>query len=501
MKASHSCARWLACAALIPVFAVSSLPSPAQKIVPATRTSRAASAHGGAIHALFVSDIHFEPFWDPAKVPQLAAAPASRWKQILAAPASADRDAQFEALEQKCHTRGEDTAYPLYASSLRAMQSAAADATFITVSGDLISHSFSCKYQALFPHAEPAAYQLFVEKTTEFVLGQLRQALPNGRVYAALGNNDSDCGDYKLDTHSPFLSALADTIASGLPPVERSDARATFADAGYYSATLPAPLENTRLLVLNDTFMSRRYSACSGKTDAAGAETQISWLHDQLEIARKDHRQVWVMAHIPPGIDPYSTAARLRDVCSGSAPEMFLSSQDLPDLLSQYSDVVSLALFAHTHMDEMRLLRSKSGQQAAASDAIAVKFVPSISPINGNAPSFVVATIDPAHATLADYRVIAAPEKVGLEYKWKEEYDYAATYHQNAFDASALSSLFTGFTADLAGTNGASSAYLRNYYVRDQSAQLRFFWPQYVCALSAYTTADYKSCRCANPGP
>ena len=43
----------------------------------------------GASAALMVSDIHFEPCWDPGKLQQLAAAPVSGWKAILAAPASA----------------------------------------------------------------------------------------------------------------------------------------------------------------------------------------------------------------------------------------------------------------------------------------------------------------------------------------------------------------------------------------------------------------------------
>ena len=44
-----------------------------------------------AVTALLVSDVHFEPFRDPAKVPQLATAPASGWSAILAAPASPDQ--------------------------------------------------------------------------------------------------------------------------------------------------------------------------------------------------------------------------------------------------------------------------------------------------------------------------------------------------------------------------------------------------------------------------
>jgi len=44
------------------------------------------------VPALLLSDIHFEPFWDKAKAPQLAVAPVSEWKAILAAPSSPDRE-------------------------------------------------------------------------------------------------------------------------------------------------------------------------------------------------------------------------------------------------------------------------------------------------------------------------------------------------------------------------------------------------------------------------
>ncbi len=490
------CAGTQTCAMLISLV-VFFLPSAPLAQQPASRT-----AHATPVHALFVSDIHFEPFWDPGKVPHLVAAPVSQWKSILASPPSADRDAQFKALEQKCHTRGEDTSYPLYASSLHTMQKTAPDARFITVSGDLISHAFSCKYDALLSKAELSDYRSFVEKTIEFVLVDLRSSLPNARIYAALGNNDSDCGDYKLDEHGGFLSELAQPFAAGLPPATRDNAALTFANAGYYSASLPAPIEHTRLLVLDDTFMSRRYTACSGKADAAGADAQIAWLRAQLAAARQNQEHVWVMGHIPPGIDPYSTAAKMRNVCADGTPEMFLSSDELPHVLAEYDDVIQLALFAHTHMDEMRLLKPEPDTVGSGTGSgVALKFVPSISPINGNSPSFVVATIDPSHAMLADYRVIAASQTDGPGTTWREEYDYDATYHQHAFDAAALTSLFAGFAQDSAASTESSEAYLRNYFVRDRSPELRFFWPQYVCALSAYSTETYKTCRCSTPAP
>jgi hypothetical protein len=58
---------------------------------------------GETMPAVFVSDIHFEPFFDPGKVGNCGG-PVSEWKGILAGPASVDREQRFAAVEQVCHT-------------------------------------------------------------------------------------------------------------------------------------------------------------------------------------------------------------------------------------------------------------------------------------------------------------------------------------------------------------------------------------------------------------
>ena len=450
------------------------------------------------VRAFFISDIHFEPFWDPGKVPQLISAPVSQWKTILSAPASPDQEQRFASLQKTCESRGIDTSYTLFDSSLSAMQSAARDAKFITISGDLISHHFTCKYNTLFQQSTPGEYKHFVEKTIEFVLGSLRTTFPDAPVYAALGNNDSDCDDYKLDPHSDFLAEAGASVAATFPASERTRAQLTFAAGGYYSVSLPAPLERTKLLVLDDLFMSRKYTTCSGTADSTGADAQIDWLRQQLTEAREKKERIWVMGHIPPGVDPYSTAIKLRNVCGGKAPEMFLSSDALPNLLAEFGDVIQLTIFGHTHMDEMRLLKPDRQDGGASQPGVALKMVPSISPIDGNTPSFTVALIDSSTSRLVDFQVFAASNETGINAVWKEEYDYDKTFKQSDFSAASLSKLVGGFQADPDATTDASKAYLRNYYVRDRSLELRLFWPQYVCAVSAFNIDDYKTCRCSN---
>jgi sphingomyelin phosphodiesterase acid-like 3 len=444
------------------------------------------------VPALLLSDIHFEPFWDPAKAAQLAAAPVSGWKAILAAPPSPDRQQRFAALQQTCHSRSADTSFALFDSSLKAMRKPAAGAGFVAVSGDLLSHALDCKYNALFPNSTPAGYRDFVNKTLDYVIGELDVSFPGVPVYIALGNNDSDCGDYRLDTGSDFLKVIGKEVTKDFPAADRQDAEHTFATGGYYSVAMPAPIENTRLLVLNDIFMSKNYATCAGKPDPAAADAQIAWLRQQLAAARAGKERIWVIGHIPPGVDLYATATKMIDVCGGRSPVMFLSSEKMADALAEYGDVIKLAIFGHTHMDEAHLLRT-DGQSA---ESVAIKTVSSISPINGNHPSFTVAQIDPSSAALTDYKVFAASNQTGVDAKWSEEYDFARSYNKAEFTSSSVSQLIAGFAADPGSKTQASQNYIQDFSVGYLSPVLAMVWPEYVCTLSNHTQRAFKACVC-----
>jgi sphingomyelin phosphodiesterase acid-like 3 len=455
------------------------------------------AAGAATVPAVFLSDIHFEPFFDPDKAVQLAAAPVSAWKGILGGTPSADREQRFKAVEQVCETRGEDTAFSLLESSLQAMRKDAPGTRFVAVSGDLIAHAFDCKFGAVFPHAAAGAYQAFVEKTLDFVMEEVDGAFPGVPVYWALGNNDSGCGDYRLDANSEFLATVGAEVTKTFPAVERKSAEEMFAAGGFYSVRLPEPVRKARLLVLDDLFMSRNYATCGGKADASGAEAQLTWLAQQLADARRNGEKIWVMAHIPPGVDGHASAARIDQVCGAKGPKMFLGSEKLAEVLAANSDVVKLAIFAHTHMDELRILKAENGAEAAG-DGVPAKLVSSISPINGNAPSFTVARVDAQTAGLKDFVVFAASNATGVDTVWHEEYDWGKTYGAAEFSAAAVSKVISGFEADPDAKTEASRAYINNFYV-GSSPLLGVIWPQYVCALRNDSAQRFKACVCTAP--
>lgn len=449
-------------------------------------------ANAGAT-ALLISDIHFDPFHDPGKAKQLAATPVAQWRAVLQSPPSSDQAEAFAALQSKCGARGVDTPYPLLTASIEGMQAKVANPDFITVSGDLVAHAFDCRYKALVGAAQGDSYSEFVANTVEFVVNELRGAFPGVPIYTALGNNDTDCGDYSLDPHDAFLARAGAVIADALPPGERRHAAAEFATGGYYSVTMAPPMLDTRLIVLNDVFLTPEYKSCSGAANPAAGAAETAWLAQTLAQAHENGQNVWVMGHIPPGVNVYATVKGVADVCGTGSATMFMDAGKVDALLTQYADIVRLGLFAHTHMDEVQLLMPEGGDLTGA---VPLKLVPSISPVDGNNPSFTVAKVDPPTAGLKDFDVFVGSNQTGQHTTWSEDYDWTKAYGEPAFTAAAVHDLIGQFQRDKKAQTGASQQYIRSYYKGDAAQELSPFWPQYACGLGNTTAAAYKTCVC-----
>jgi sphingomyelin phosphodiesterase acid-like 3 len=462
---------------------------------------------------LMLSDIHFDPFHVPAKFAALREAPAEKWAGILAAPGSAGMAAAFAQLQAGCHTRGVDTPFPLLQDSLMVAHTRVPHPLFVTVSGDLMAHAFDCRFHALAPKASESEYSAFAAKTVAFVTLELRERFPGTPIYLALGNNDSGCTDYRETPGSAFLAADAQAFADAVvSPANRASILETFSDLGDYTVQLPAPMARTRLIVLQDIFESKKFAGCPGAAAAnAGdaAARQIAWLRETLTQAREQHERVWVMGHIPPGIDPYTTFRNGIDVCSGKAPVLFLGSEALTDTLADFPDVIRLALFAHTHMDEFRVIRKpgSSGEVEASEQVVPAKLVPSISPVDGNDPAFTVAEVAPGSGTVKDYKVYAASSQAATGWMeppvWREEYRYSTAYQLPDFSAASAARLAARFVGDKTGSGASAQAFEQNYYVNDgnlsaamKTAALQFVWPQYACAIANTSVAGYRRCAC-----
>jgi len=471
-----------------------------------------AQAQPATIAAVMLSDLHFDPFHDPAKAPLLVKAPAEQWEAILKQPDSPTQAADFAAVQQACNSKDlTDSPYLLLKSALQAAKAQAPEAKFVTVSGDLIVHQLDCRYRAAL-HLEKGAGDdqsisaAFAEKATIFVMKQVEAAFPRIPVYLALGNNDSRCNHNRLDVRDAYLKATGQAVVDGLVGVSAADrilALSTYQTAGYYAVAMPAPMKKTRLLVLDDTYMMSQYANCEADSkDRQGAEEQIAWLGKQLDAARQRGDKVWVLGHVPPTVSPDKAMTKMKALCAStgtSGVSSFLYADDLARLLATHADVVTLALFGHTHMDELHLLESKGAERGAATAAgVPMKVVASVSPVDGNLPSFTVAKVAPAMAKLVDYTVFMASNATGVSTAWAKEYAFDETYRETEFSSAALEDLIGRFRADLAGTSEETQAYERHFFKGGGLATLALgmYWQGYVCSLDHPTALGFKTCAC-----
>jgi sphingomyelin phosphodiesterase acid-like 3 len=451
-----------------------------------------------------LSDLHFDPFYDPAKFSELRRDPIAQWPAILSKPDSAARVSAFSELQRACGVRGTDSPWPLVLASLREAKRTRPSPLFVTVSGDLLAHGFNCKFQRLAPSAVPAEDSAFAAKTVAFLTQQLHNVYPATPVYLTLGNNDSGCADYFETPGSAFLRSAARSFAANIPdPEARASLAASVTPLGDYSVMLPGAMHNTRLIVLQNIFESLLYRGCNNEANGAPAAEQIAWLRKQLTDARDNGQLVWVMAHIPPGIDVYTTYHRYLfapgQACTVKQPQMFLSNGELGATIAEFGDVIRLAIFAHTHMDEIKLLHGADGNAAPA------KLVPSVSPINGNDPSFMVAQVSPETATIKDYEVYSATNAQGAT--WNREYRYSDVYHLPDFSAKSVEQLTSELVADKNGEGETSRVYER-YFLSGggtfAALGLQRLWPSYSCSLRELDPADFLRCMCppaaAQPG-
>ena len=214
---------------------------------------------------------------------------------------------------------------------------------------------------------------------------------PATPILPALGNNDEECGDYELQPGGPFL---ADTLpilrrlvgSAGGPGFDRD-----WQGYGNYSARAGG----IRVLSTNTNFLSVHYrNACGSAADGDPGRATLAWLEAELAAAKEAQERVWLLYHIPPGIDGYATLRQ--GACPGTMIPMWDQAYAgaFLALLKRYADTVTASFAGHTHMDDFRLIGDAEGRYGFA------LITPAVSPIFGQNPAFRTFVYDAAGGIL-----------------------------------------------------------------------------------------------------
>ena len=340
----------------------------------------------------------------------------------------------------------------------------------------------------------------FAAKTIDYVALTLHQRFPRTPMYIALGNNDSGCGDYQLDENDRLLQTTAHPVARGwmgASPVDSAKASADYGRFGSYTLPLPAPFVKGRVIVLDDMYLSSRYTDCKGAPNATAGTHLLAWLDGALTAAEQHGEFVWVLTHIPPGINTYSTNVAGIDVCTGKPPVTFLQSTGMSAVLARHAKTVRVLIAGHTHVDEMGVFGGDEGQ-----GSFALKGLPSVSTVSGNPPAFVVGAVDARSGVLQDYTLhVASSAAAGAPaatLRWHTAYDFGTAYREPAYTAAAVGDLVKRFTAAAPADDEAIANY-QNYFAGTglRRLALQAVWNQYVCHMQHDDAAAFAACVCA----
>jgi sphingomyelin phosphodiesterase acid-like 3 len=402
-----------------------------------------------------LSDIHFDPLYDPALVPQLQAADARQWQRIFESSKVTGLSAY-----------GADTNYPLLKSALSSLRCRTPEPDFVLISGDFLRHKFP---------QDPA----LARKTLEFLTLRLQATFPGIPVLPSLGNNDSDCGDYTMQPGGPFLADLAG-IWRPLLGSEAGTWGRSFPAGGYYSVPHPT-VPKVRLVALNTVLFSPKYQNC-GSAPADPGQDELDWLAGVLKQAAANGEKVWLLYHVPQGIDVYA-----------SLSEKQVKTMWKDQYSSGFSQMASLgpvtASFAgHTHMDELRLPAYGGFVHGS----------PSVSPVFGNNPGYQVFSYSRSTGALLDYQAFFLNLGAGqdADLPWAREYGFQNAYGQSAYNREALQSVAAGIGSETSTRNRFLLLYSTT---SSQGGADPCQWQGYWCGISGLTAQDFLSCLC-KPG-
>lgn len=431
-----------------------------------------------AAEVLVLTDIHFNPFADKTLAEPLAAAPAEEWPTIL------DRGSE------RMSNYTEDSDWKLLRTTLDELQTQKKP-DVVLIAGDFLAHDFRKLFDGGVAAHDDVAYRRFVAKTMLFIALELEHALPKTPILPALGNNDSDCGDYAIQPGGPYLGDTEAIVAGMIGRTAGEDFARSWSALGSYAIDDPAA-PRFRVIALNDNYFSPHYrNSCGGDGDGNPARATIAWLGRALADAAAAQRKVILLYHIPPGTDAFGTARH--DACPVTPAPLLAEpyAGELHALMQRYQGTIVANIAGHLHTDAFRILRS--GDKLFGFVMIA----PAISPIFGQSPSFRRFTLsdDGAISGVETYYVANLGDAVaGAMPQWRAEASFERSWNLPRFDTASLETLYRRL-----GTSAAAQQrWIQTYGVQGPASAavtLQNF-SVYRCSVGSDQSSDFARCLC-----
>ena len=428
---------------------------------------------------VIISDIHFTPFYDTDLFNDLVNSPVEQWASIF----------QTSSISEPL-SWGNESNYPLLVRALDSAMMEIDSSSVLLFLGDILAHKFPEKFFELYGKEDEEALRSFVYKTVVFFAAQVRERFGDLPVVFTLGNNDSYAGDYKLVPGGKFLADTAEEFYATLllGGADSEGYFKTYPAGGYYVADPPG--SKVLFVCLNSILFSRRWIENTANEGDDIALKQLDWLELTLAEAGKAGKKVWLLTHIPPGIDIFSTVSTYMDKSGHISNATNFWKEEYHgrflEICKRYGHVIEAVFSAHTHMDEYRLLLENDGIAYNATIT-----APSVSPVFGNDPAFRVVTMDRENWELLDYRSVAC-DLGSASPEFSTYYVFSEAYSIEMPLELSLTSLFPKLATD-----AFSQQNYRDFYYSGHNAANNIDdtnWPAYWCGIGKMATDEYIEC-------
>lgn len=421
-----------------------------------------------------ISDIHFNPFYDSTLSAQLIKSAPEEWEGIF----QQSTDKSYGPVNNDGETN-----YFLLDSALKQMANTSDTPDFIIFTGDFIAHEFPDKFKANSQKGD--SYEDFVKKTFTFMAMMFTKYFPKTPVYFSLGNNDSYSGDYHIKAGGAFLKDTAVILGDAWlkDAQNKTSFNRTYPSGGYFILDPPIT-DNTVIISLNSIFFSPKHPNDPADDPAV---TELKWFEETLKGVRKNKQKAWLLLHIPPGANVYSS------VKDNDYKGMWVESYNTQfiAIMEAYAPEFNAGFCGHTHMDDFRiLLDSKTNTDALAF----IRICPAISSQFGNNPGFEQLTYNRTAFSLKDYVLyfLNLEQTGSAQPQWIAEYTFSSTYNQTEITASSLLSVHSAINA-----NDTIRQYYMNYYNVSDKANpdlTESNWKAYWCGITCWTKETFMDC-------
>jgi sphingomyelin phosphodiesterase acid-like 3 len=428
---------------------------------------------------VIISDVHFTPFYDTTIFHDLVNSPVEEWADIF------QRSSVTEL-----SSWGQETNYPLLRRALDAASRSIGEGQAAIFPGDILAHNFPETFFELYGEEDHDALRSFVYKTVVFFATQVRERFGNVPVMFTLGNNDSYAGDYLLVPGGAFLADTADMFYNTflLGWADRNNYFRTYTAGGYFVAE--SPDAKVRFVCVNSVLFSKdRTEGCTDAPNNAPT-AQLDWLEKILGKAHADKKKVFMVTHIPAGMNIFSTANTYMDASGKiSDADVFWKEscqRRFLEICHRYASVIETVLSGHTHMDEYSLILDRDGEAYKATIV-----TPAVSPQFGNNPAFKVLTLRGEDWKPLDYRSISCDLNLSSP-DFSTYYVFSEAYSTEMPLEESLVDLFP----KMKNNDSDRKNYARFYYAGHDDANIidDTTWPAYWCGIGRMDRDEYIEC-------